>query len=184
MLSDRVLCVPSPTDVKDIKLVVNYDMPKTAEDYVHRIGHIMANEYQSSSDFEVAAAALHRASVSQRSLAREISRLPQAPAFQALEIQQQLTAIQTELRASSYNMLAMLANQRVTEPNQQLRSLRNVTTNQPIPHFPGDLVAVKRIISVNTFRHFMNELGLDMPNEWPIATARQDFRRAIGYNPV
>jgi ATP-dependent RNA helicase DDX5/DBP2 len=24
--------------VKDIKLVVNYDMPKTAEDYVHRIG--------------------------------------------------------------------------------------------------------------------------------------------------
>ena len=38
MLSDRVLCVPSPTDVKDIKLVVNYDMPKTAEDYVHRIG--------------------------------------------------------------------------------------------------------------------------------------------------
>ncbi len=26
------------TDVKDIKLVVNYDMPKTAEDYVHRIG--------------------------------------------------------------------------------------------------------------------------------------------------
>ena len=33
-------CVPRarPTDVKDIKLVVNYDMPKTAEDYVHRIG--------------------------------------------------------------------------------------------------------------------------------------------------
>ena len=27
-----------PTDVKDIKLVVNYDMPGTAEDYVHRIG--------------------------------------------------------------------------------------------------------------------------------------------------
>lgn len=26
------------TDVKDIKLVVNYDMPNTAEDYVHRIG--------------------------------------------------------------------------------------------------------------------------------------------------
>ncbi|EFJ43482.1 DEAD-box RNA helicase, ATP-dependent [Volvox carteri f. nagariensis] len=25
-------------DVKDIKVVVNYDMPKTAEDYVHRIG--------------------------------------------------------------------------------------------------------------------------------------------------
>ncbi|KAK9833980.1 hypothetical protein WJX81_000545 [Elliptochloris bilobata] len=25
-------------DVKDIKLVVNYDLPKTAEDYVHRIG--------------------------------------------------------------------------------------------------------------------------------------------------
>ena len=25
-------------DVKDIKLVVNYDMPGTAEDYVHRIG--------------------------------------------------------------------------------------------------------------------------------------------------
>ena len=33
-------CVPRvrPTDVKDIKMVVNYDMPKTAEDYVHRIG--------------------------------------------------------------------------------------------------------------------------------------------------
>ena len=31
-------CVPLPADVKDIKLVVNYDMPKTAEDYVHRIG--------------------------------------------------------------------------------------------------------------------------------------------------
>ncbi|CAL5219153.1 g933 [Coccomyxa viridis] len=29
---------PEPRDVKDIKLVVNYDMPKTAEDYVHRIG--------------------------------------------------------------------------------------------------------------------------------------------------
>ncbi len=26
------------TDVKDIKMVVNYDMPNTAEDYVHRIG--------------------------------------------------------------------------------------------------------------------------------------------------
>lgn len=25
-------------DVKDIKVVVNYDMPATAEDYVHRIG--------------------------------------------------------------------------------------------------------------------------------------------------
>lgn len=25
-------------DVKDIKCVVNYDMPATAEDYVHRIG--------------------------------------------------------------------------------------------------------------------------------------------------
>jgi hypothetical protein len=25
-------------DVKDIKMVVNYDMPNTAEDYVHRIG--------------------------------------------------------------------------------------------------------------------------------------------------
>jgi len=25
-------------DVKDIKLVINYDLPKTAEDYVHRIG--------------------------------------------------------------------------------------------------------------------------------------------------
>jgi superfamily II DNA/RNA helicase len=25
-------------DVKDIKLVVNYDMPSSAEDYVHRIG--------------------------------------------------------------------------------------------------------------------------------------------------
>ncbi|KAK9812158.1 hypothetical protein WJX73_000951 [Symbiochloris irregularis] len=25
-------------DVKDIKLVCNYDMPNTAEDYVHRIG--------------------------------------------------------------------------------------------------------------------------------------------------
>jgi ATP-dependent RNA helicase DDX5/DBP2 len=32
----RLLCWP--TDVKDIKVVVNYDMPKTAEDYVHRIG--------------------------------------------------------------------------------------------------------------------------------------------------
>ena len=30
--------VPNTTDVKDIKLVVNYDMPGTAEDYVHRIG--------------------------------------------------------------------------------------------------------------------------------------------------
>ena len=28
----------SRADVKDIKLVVNYDLPKTAEDYVHRIG--------------------------------------------------------------------------------------------------------------------------------------------------
>jgi Lhr-like helicase len=26
------------TDVKDIKYVVNYDMPKQVEDYVHRIG--------------------------------------------------------------------------------------------------------------------------------------------------
>lgn len=26
------------TDVKDIKLVINYDMPSSAEDYVHRIG--------------------------------------------------------------------------------------------------------------------------------------------------
>ena len=28
----------SPADVKDIKVVFNYDMPGTAEDYVHRIG--------------------------------------------------------------------------------------------------------------------------------------------------
>lgn len=27
-----------PPDVKDIKAVINYDMPGTAEDYVHRIG--------------------------------------------------------------------------------------------------------------------------------------------------
>ena len=27
-----------PPDVKDIKCVVNYDLPGTAEDYVHRIG--------------------------------------------------------------------------------------------------------------------------------------------------
>lgn len=27
-----------PTDVKDVKVVVNYDMPNNAEDYVHRIG--------------------------------------------------------------------------------------------------------------------------------------------------
>ena len=26
------------TDVKDIKCVVNFDMPSTGEDYVHRIG--------------------------------------------------------------------------------------------------------------------------------------------------
>ena len=26
------------SDVKDIKAVINYDMPGTAEDYVHRIG--------------------------------------------------------------------------------------------------------------------------------------------------
>ena len=25
-------------DVKDIKMVINYDMPSSAEDYVHRIG--------------------------------------------------------------------------------------------------------------------------------------------------
>jgi len=30
-----VLC---GVDVKDVKCVVNYDMPGTAEDYVHRIG--------------------------------------------------------------------------------------------------------------------------------------------------
>jgi superfamily II DNA/RNA helicase len=36
-----VLCgphLPLRADVKDIKVVVNYDMPGTAEDYVHRIG--------------------------------------------------------------------------------------------------------------------------------------------------
>jgi ATP-dependent RNA helicase DDX5/DBP2 len=40
-------CVPAlrfplffflPADVKDIKMVINYDMPSCAEDYVHRIG--------------------------------------------------------------------------------------------------------------------------------------------------
>ena len=29
---------PPPADVKDIKMVINYDMPSSAEDYVHRIG--------------------------------------------------------------------------------------------------------------------------------------------------
>ena len=29
---------PSPTDIKDVKCVVNYDMPNSIEDYVHRIG--------------------------------------------------------------------------------------------------------------------------------------------------
>ena len=37
-LTDCCVLRARPTDVKDIKLVVNYDMPKTAEDYVHRIG--------------------------------------------------------------------------------------------------------------------------------------------------
>lgn len=32
------LCGALRTDVKDIKCVCNYDMPATAEDYVHRIG--------------------------------------------------------------------------------------------------------------------------------------------------
>lgn len=38
--TDGCLCpFPAPaTDVKDIKVVINYDMPGTAEDYVHRIG--------------------------------------------------------------------------------------------------------------------------------------------------
>ncbi len=29
---------PCYTDVKDVKVVVNFDMPNAAEDYVHRIG--------------------------------------------------------------------------------------------------------------------------------------------------
>ncbi len=29
---------PSSTDIKDVKCVVNYDMPNSIEDYVHRIG--------------------------------------------------------------------------------------------------------------------------------------------------
>lgn len=33
-----VVCV----DVKDIKVVVNFDMPNNAEDYVHRIGECLA----------------------------------------------------------------------------------------------------------------------------------------------
>jgi ABC-type transporter Mla subunit MlaD len=97
----------------------------------------------------------------------------------------------------------MLANQRVTQPSQQLRALRNITTNQPITRFPRDLAAVQAITSllkpyhnlldqlltcaptgVNTFRQFMAELGLDVPNDWPISTARQDFRQAIGCSPI
>ena len=27
-----------PTDVKDIKYVINYDFPNNCEDYIHRIG--------------------------------------------------------------------------------------------------------------------------------------------------
>ena len=30
--------LPSLTDIKDVKCVVNYDMPNSIEDYVHRIG--------------------------------------------------------------------------------------------------------------------------------------------------
>ena len=34
----RLTSVCLSTDVKDIKCVVNFDMPSTGEDYVHRIG--------------------------------------------------------------------------------------------------------------------------------------------------
>ncbi|ELR02154.1 hypothetical protein VC83_07785 [Pseudogymnoascus destructans] len=146
---------------------------------------IMANEFRSSSQaFANAAAALTAVSEAQSSLGTEISRFPQAPAFQALQIQQQLASIQAELRASYYNTSAMLANQRVTQADQQLRPLRNITTNQPIPRFPRDLARVQGITNINTFRQFMTELGLDVPEEWPIASARQDFRQAIGCSPI
>lgn len=38
ILSDTSGRLTYYTDVKDIKYVVNYDMPKQVEDYVHRIG--------------------------------------------------------------------------------------------------------------------------------------------------
>lgn len=61
---------------------------------------IMADEFRSSSQaFANAAAALTAVSEAQSSLGTEISRFPQAPAFQALQIQQQLASIQAELRA-------------------------------------------------------------------------------------
>lgn len=60
----------------------------------------MANEFQSSSQaFANAAVALNNVSAAQNNLATEIARFPQAPAFQAIQVQQQLTSIQTELRA-------------------------------------------------------------------------------------
>ena len=34
----RLILTPSPTDISDIKFVVNYDYPSSAEDYIHRIG--------------------------------------------------------------------------------------------------------------------------------------------------
>ena len=33
-----LILLPSLTDIKDVKCVVNYDMPNSIEDYVHRIG--------------------------------------------------------------------------------------------------------------------------------------------------
>jgi hypothetical protein len=65
----------------------------------------MANEFQSSSQaLANAAMALNNVSAAQNNLATEIARFPQTPAFQALQIQQQLTSIQTELRARCVNL--------------------------------------------------------------------------------
>jgi len=32
------VCLHPKTDIRDIRVVINYDLPKSSEDYVHRIG--------------------------------------------------------------------------------------------------------------------------------------------------
>ena len=46
--------LPRIADVKDIKCVINYDMPHSAEDYVHRYStHLPPADHEYSLDLEI-----------------------------------------------------------------------------------------------------------------------------------
>ena len=110
-----------------------------------------------AASFQRSSQALANAAEAHDHIATQITLLPQAPAIQAQEIlallqamdlriqamDSRMQAMDIRVQAMYYNTSCMMANQLVRQPDTLLRQLHDVTTNQEIPDFPLNLMAIQ-----------------------------------------